>query len=624
MIHNNRRSIRGIVDPNQRRYHIFATIQAVASAMVISGLILLYKLRPDMLRSSSAAFACLMLAILVVAYYLSFHQLLKHRLARISTVIVSVLSAADIWLVISQTGGLDSPYISIWLFYLVGLGTIGRVAPLLVGTATSGLYVYSLIATHPQNSQLFTRVVELTFTISATILAEWLATHSFRPPGGKQAVDLSGRLSEEQLKTQALMAAMGEGVIVVNPRRQVQLFNRAAQLLTGWDENSTQNLDYRTVLKLKTNREQEVNDNIDPFMRAWEQKSAVVSNDFVMTTQAGRTVAITMTTSPIYDAAGKISGGVALFRDISAEKEMERQRDEFISTASHEMRTPIAAIEGYLSLAMNQTTATIDDRAKGYLVKAHDSIGHLGELFKNLLVITKLEDNKLADKIETVNLSQLVQKAVEDMKSAAQNKGLTLQLTSGDQQIAELNPILPVYNVTANPERLREVTMNLIENAIKYTPQGRVTVSITGNEEFVTVSVADSGMGIASEDLPHLFQKFYRVDNSATRTIGGTGLGLYICRTIIELYQGRIWAESRVGQGSTFSFRLPRLKNEGLAEAGVSAPNSKAGTIMTTRPLTQAPVVPIDGVGVAPAQPVASATPAVQPSSNLLSLKPKP
>ncbi len=117
----------------------------------------------------------------------------------------------------------------------------------------------------------------------------------------------------------------------------------------------------------------------------------------------------------------------------------------------------------------------------------------------------------------------------------------------------------PLYYVLVDPDRLREVITNLFDNAVKYTPTGKISVGLTGNNEVVQMFVKDTGPGIAPEDLPHLFQKFYRVDNSATRTIGGTGLGLFICKRIIDMYRGRIWVESTVNQGSTFYINLPRL-----------------------------------------------------------------
>ena len=126
--------------------------------------------------------------------------------------------------------------------------------------------------------------------------------------------------------------------------------------------------------------------------------------------------------------------------------------------------------------------------------------------------------------------------------------------------------VRPLYYVHADPDRLREVITNIFDNAVKYTPNGSITLGLTGNNDVVQMFVRDTGPGIPAADVPHLFQKFYRVDSSATRTIGGTGLGLFICKKIIELYKGRIWAESEVGKGSTFYINLPRLTSQQVTE----------------------------------------------------------
>jgi signal transduction histidine kinase len=122
--------------------------------------------------------------------------------------------------------------------------------------------------------------------------------------------------------------------------------------------------------------------------------------------------------------------------------------------------------------------------------------------------------------------------------------------------------VRPLYYVQADPERLREVITNLFDNAVKYTESGKVTIGLTGDDKVVQFYVRDTGHGIPAEDIPHLFQKFYRVDNSATRTIGGTGLGLFISRKIIELYGGRVWVTSELDKGSTFYINIPRLNNQ--------------------------------------------------------------
>jgi signal transduction histidine kinase len=133
---------------------------------------------------------------------------------------------------------------------------------------------------------------------------------------------------------------------------------------------------------------------------------------------------------------------------------------------------------------------------------------------------------------------------------------------SGDIVDARGKVIQPLYYAHVDPDRIREVITNVFDNAVKYTPEGKVSLAITGNEEVVQIRVIDTGPGIPASDVSHLFQKFYRVDNSATRSIGGTGLGLFICKKIVELYRGTIWAESEVGKGSTFFINLPRLTTQ--------------------------------------------------------------
>ena len=248
----------------------------------------------------------------------------------------------------------------------------------------------------------------------------------------------------------------------------------------------------------------------------------------------------------------------------------EKQRTEFISTASHEMRTPVAAIEGYLALALNDRVSTVDNRARDFLEKAHDSTQHLGKLFQDLLTSAKAEDGRLISHPSLVELGSYLEKLIADLRFTADKKGLSVEFNLGSANTIDATTvskttqkvIMPLYYVMVDPDRLREVITNLFDNAVKYTDQGKITIGLTGDDQVVQMYIRDTGVGIPAEDIPHLFQKFYRVDNSATRTIGGTGLGLYVGRKIVELYQGRIWVESEQGKGSIFYINLARLSNE--------------------------------------------------------------
>jgi PAS domain S-box-containing protein len=442
-------------------------------------------------------------------------------------------------------------------------------------------------------------------SLATAFIAEWIHVNLGRNTAQHEAVaQLSGRLSEESLKSETLMQSVAEGVMVVNTDRQIELFNPSAVRQTGWDAGSAHGIDYRLVLNLRDAKGNKLDDNSDPFARLWQSGKGLVLNDLTMETKGGHKVAINLSLSPMFDKDNHINGGIALFRDISDEKEIERQRNEFISTASHEMRTPVAAIEGYLSLAMNASVATIDDRAKQYLEKAHSSTQHLGELFRDLLSITKMEDNRQMTE-EVFDLTALAKDVVGDLKFEADKKGIELHFGLQEQHVRGDNVVMPIYAVKANPQRIREVLMNLIENALKFTPQGAIRITIGGTNEKVEVHVIDSGIGIAAEDIGHLFQKFYRIDSSATRTIGGTGLGLYLCRSIIERAGGQIWVESKLGQGSAFKISLPRLTSEQITKPAATLP------------------APASAAAV-PASVPAPATPPVQPAPPVVEKAPSP
>jgi signal transduction histidine kinase len=233
------------------------------------------------------------------------------------------------------------------------------------------------------------------------------------------------------------------------------------------------------------------------------------------------------------------------------------------------MRTPVAAIEGYLSLALNDKVSSIDSKARDYLEKAHQSTEHLGKLFQDLLTSAKAEDGRLSSHPEAVEIGSFLEQLTDSFKIAAQKKQLTVEYLVGinsvidaSQGVGSNRVIRPLYYVYADPERLREVITNLFDNSLKYTDTGKISIGLTGNNSVVQFYIRDTGAGIPAEDIPHLFQKFYRVDNSSTRTVSGTGLGLFICRKIIELYGGRIWVESKLKVGSTFYMDLPRITKE--------------------------------------------------------------
>ncbi len=373
--------------------------------------------------------------------------------------------------------------------------------------------------------------------------------------------DLASELTQIAGKSEVVINAINDGVIALDGTNTIQLINPAAQQMLGWTRQDALNLSYKSILKILDTKNQPIEEINDPIAQAQLKNEITKSDAFSLETHSGKSFLAHISVSPVGQPG---AGVIVVFRDITAEKSDERQRAEFISTASHEMRTPVASIEGYLGLALNPATATIDEKAREYINKAHDSAQHLGNLFADLLDVSKADDHRLKNDPRVVDVVPFVQNIVEGLTHKATEKGLRIlykpipSSTSGDEG-RRLNP---VFYANVDNDHLREITDNLVENAIKYTPQGDVTVDVTGSSEKVVISITDTGIGIPREDQSHLFQKFYRVDNSDTREIGGTGLGLYLCRRLAENMGGRIWVESEYKKGSTFFVEIPRIGQE--------------------------------------------------------------
>lgn len=380
----------------------------------------------------------------------------------------------------------------------------------------------------------------------------------------------TSQLKIEEPKTQtALLAEMAlntihDGVVITDRNGVMQFINPAAVIMTNCGVASNAiGLDYGLLIRLESKEGQELPELENPLIQA--MRAGQVLEKYVGSLIVGQTnkrVPIALTVLP----AGNLnSNRIIVFRDITKELEEEGAQMEFISTASHEMRTPVASIEGYLSLAINPQTATIDERARGYLMAAQTAATHLGRLFRDLLDTTKLEDGRILPRFEPVELVGMVKQIVDGFITRAMEAKLKIQfgaketemLSSGTRKIEQV-----VYGYV-DQGFLQEILGNLIDNAIKYTPAGgSIYVNVLGDGDRALINVTDTGIGVAADDLQHIFQKFYRSDNSQTRTVGGTGLGLYLVKQRVEAMGGKVWAESAFGEGSTFFVSLPRISGE--------------------------------------------------------------
>jgi len=376
--------------------------------------------------------------------------------------------------------------------------------------------------------------------------------------------------------TELALATIHDGVIITNRSGVIQFINPAAVIMLdcGSAENAL-GLDYGLLLKLESKEGRELLENENPLIQAMRTNQQIENQAVCLV--AGPSAKRIPVAISLVIANNNESNRIITFRNITKELAEESEQAEFISTASHEMRTPVASIEGYLSLALNPQTATIDERARKYLTSAHSASQHLGRLFRNLIDVTKLDDGRLRPNFEPVEMVGTVKQMADNFVMAAQNAKLNFQFGSNDPATVNNSGRLEqvVYGYV-DVNFLQEIMNNLIENAIKYTPAGgSIYVNVLGDGDRALINVTDTGIGISSDDIQHVFQKFYRADNSDTRTIGGTGLGLYLVKQRAEAMGGHVWAESAFGEGSTFYVSLPRISGDEYEKRMIAVNNAK-------------------------------------------------
>ena len=266
-------------------------------------------------------------------------------------------------------------------------------------------------------------------------------------------------------------------------------------------------------------------------------------------------------TAPVQGEDGQeLIGRILVLRDVTRERELDKIKTDFISVVSHELRTPLTSIKGYTDLLLSGATGELSDLQSEFLGIIQSSTTRLSNLINDILDISRIESGSIQIKHEPIDYRAIVSDTLRLMKAAADEKQISM-----DASLPESIP-----PIRGDSDKVTQVLANLVSNAIKYTPEGgwvKVSLEVTG-EASVTTCVADSGIGVTEEDQKKLFQKFFRADNTSTREAGGTGLGLVIAKTIIELLGGAIWVESDRGQGSRFFFTLPLF----LETAGGQAP----------------------------------------------------
>jgi two-component system, OmpR family, phosphate regulon sensor histidine kinase PhoR len=337
---------------------------------------------------------------------------------------------------------------------------------------------------------------------------------------------------------EATLGSLQEAVLIVDRDNYIVLANRALEaMFPGSRDILNQRLE--TVL------------HSSGFLGYVEKvrRNDTVPQEEVEFVHGNRSVYVEVTGSSI-PAPNSAKGPWVLFvlHDITKLKKLEMVRKDFVANVSHELRTPLSVIKGYIeTLVDGHRDMPIEQREK-FLATIQRHTERLNSLLEDLLTLSRLESINPGLRRESLDLPGLIGDIVEDYRARPAAAGHKLNFA----------PDQVVERVLADPLKVTQVLENLIDNALKYTPKGSVIeISVLQRESEIEVRVADTGPGIPESDLPHIFERFYRVDKGRSREKGGTGLGLSIVKHIVQLHGGRVWAESQVGKGTTFFFSLP-------------------------------------------------------------------
>lgn len=352
----------------------------------------------------------------------------------------------------------------------------------------------------------------------------------------------------ERERLTSLINSMADGVVATDKNLKVIVYNGAA--LNILDLNTlSEGADLTPILKLKDKDDKHV--TITHLVE--KSNTATVSRDHRITYKDGSDINLYISVAPVHLGYGKNSdqGFVVVLRDITHEKSLEEERDEFISVVSHELRTPIAIAEGNLSnaqlIASNSSHAPEID---GSLQQAYDQVTFLSSMINDLSMLSRADRGKLALETENINVHDLLKDLEHAYVPQAKEKGLTFHI--------EISPSLELLR--SSKLYVREILQNFITNAIKYTIEGSVTVSAKDYNDGVRFSVRDTGIGIGKADQEKVFNKFFRSEDYRTRKHNGTGLGLYVTAKLAHILHAHITLSSEIHKGSTFEILIPNSK----------------------------------------------------------------
>lgn len=364
-------------------------------------------------------------------------------------------------------------------------------------------------------------------------------------------------LEQEKAKNNAILEAVGDGVFTINKSGKIILFNHSASDLSDFSEKEALGKPYQEVLKflpaddssppwrLSEDKENIAQDFISQALLG--EKVAAINSDLLME-RNGKRFSVVTSATPLKSKDGQVIGCTVVFRDVTQERRVDRMKTEFISLASHQLKTPLSAIRWFAEMLLAGDAGELTKEQRKFVENIDQSNRRMIALVDSLLNISRIESGRIIVDPQPTDLGELVDNIVTDLKPRLLEKKQSLVIST--------HKGLP--KISIDPKLVGNVYMNLLTNAIKYTPSGgEISVFISRKDEMVISQVSDTGFGIPRDEQDKIFQRFYRGTNVVKIETDGTGLGLYLAKAIVESSGGKIWFRSEIGKGTTFWFSLP-------------------------------------------------------------------
>ena len=354
-------------------------------------------------------------------------------------------------------------------------------------------------------------------------------------------------LEERKKMDEAILAGIGDGLTATDKNGDIIIANQAFTNILGWKKGEVLGKKMLEVIPMEEESGKKVSSQDRPLSRVLKTGKKIVDSEKYYRRRDGEKVPVEINVTPII-SGGEVAGIIEIFRDISKEKEVDKMKTEFLSLASHQLRTPLSAIKWFLEIILGGEAGKLSKKQQEMLGKVDQSNNRMIELVNSLLNVSRLEQGRIMVDPEPIDLNNLLNEVLAETSFKVKEKKQNI--------IKKLKKNKLIIKI--DPKLIRQVYLNLISNAIKYSPEkSDIIVSMKKTEKEVIFSVKDSGYGIPKSEQSKIFSKFYRASNISVKDTEGNGLGLYLVKKIVEVSGGRIWFESTENKGSTFSFLLP-------------------------------------------------------------------